>query len=231
MARYIRTCSSSLHLRISVALVCMKESPPEDGKLCFCHRDKCNAINLCIHSYNLNQTITILLSLFISVLSVHYNCCNGAHDGDGMNNTSTIEDNKHGDHYATISSSRSFTLQRKNYSDINQDNISTKASSINCSARSELRNSKVDYRHVAVYLIAADHVSITRKVCTSVSVRSWTHIYHYNCNRDHGYFRIDRSFLNNDNHPANFPSKNTAGSYVCCLTLPNRTQAASILST
>ena len=40
---YIRTCSNNLNMRMPIALVCMKESRPGDGHLCFCQRDRCNA--------------------------------------------------------------------------------------------------------------------------------------------------------------------------------------------
>ena len=41
---YVRTCSNNLNHRLSLSLVCMKESPPGDGRLCFCHRPLCNSV-------------------------------------------------------------------------------------------------------------------------------------------------------------------------------------------
>ncbi|XP_064643845.1 uncharacterized protein LOC135497832 isoform X3 [Lineus longissimus] len=39
---YIRTCSATLNMQMHVSLVCMKESRPGDGHLCFCKSKKCN---------------------------------------------------------------------------------------------------------------------------------------------------------------------------------------------
>lgn len=42
-SHYVRTCSNNLNHRLTLSLVCMKESPPGDGRLCFCHRPLCNS--------------------------------------------------------------------------------------------------------------------------------------------------------------------------------------------
>ena len=39
---YTRTCESNLNIGMPIAMVCMKESRPGNGKLCFCHRQHCN---------------------------------------------------------------------------------------------------------------------------------------------------------------------------------------------
>jgi hypothetical protein len=40
---YIRTCSATLNMQMHVSLVCMRESRPGDGHLCFCKAKKCNS--------------------------------------------------------------------------------------------------------------------------------------------------------------------------------------------
>jgi len=42
-SHYVRTCSNNLNHRLTLSLVCMKESPPGNGRLCFCHRPLCNS--------------------------------------------------------------------------------------------------------------------------------------------------------------------------------------------
>ena len=39
---YIRKCSSDIKMQMPKSLVCMKESRPGDGHLCFCRRSECN---------------------------------------------------------------------------------------------------------------------------------------------------------------------------------------------
>ena len=40
---YIRKCSSDISMQMPISLVCMKESRPGDGHLCFCRRSHCNS--------------------------------------------------------------------------------------------------------------------------------------------------------------------------------------------
>jgi len=41
--RIVRTCSSKLDIQMSYAMVCMSEARPNEGVLCFCRHDYCNA--------------------------------------------------------------------------------------------------------------------------------------------------------------------------------------------
>lgn len=68
-AQYIRTCSKNLYLRISVALVCMQESRPGDGQLCFCHRDRCNSLPSMHDPRGHARTTTLALCLVVSLLA------------------------------------------------------------------------------------------------------------------------------------------------------------------
>ena len=60
---YIRTCTKSLRLHITIAMVCMKESRPGDGKLCFCSHDFCNSATSLKQSSLLTKTNLATLSL------------------------------------------------------------------------------------------------------------------------------------------------------------------------
>lgn len=68
-AQYIRTCSTNLYLRISVALVCMRESRPGDGQLCFCQRDRCNSIPSMHDPTSHARAMTLALCLVVSLLA------------------------------------------------------------------------------------------------------------------------------------------------------------------
>lgn len=62
---YIRTCSTNLDVRMPIAHVCMLESRPGDGHLCFCGRDLCNYSNS-IHRSKSNSLIMMLLLMAIA---------------------------------------------------------------------------------------------------------------------------------------------------------------------
>ncbi|XP_061181525.1 uncharacterized protein LOC133190068 isoform X2 [Saccostrea echinata] len=40
---YTRTCSTRLRIRMMINIVCMEESRPRSGEICFCKDSKCNA--------------------------------------------------------------------------------------------------------------------------------------------------------------------------------------------
>ena len=61
-----RTCSSSLDLRMPISHVCMLESRPGDGHLCFCGRDNCNHGNS-LHG-NHNSFIAFIVTLLAILL-------------------------------------------------------------------------------------------------------------------------------------------------------------------
>jgi len=60
----VRTCSLNLSLRLTVALVCMKESRPGDGRLYFCHPDHCNSA----HSIGGDSVGILLSAIFVGIL-------------------------------------------------------------------------------------------------------------------------------------------------------------------
>lgn len=40
---YVRTCSTRLNLKLMINIVCMEESRPSSGLLCFCKEPRCNS--------------------------------------------------------------------------------------------------------------------------------------------------------------------------------------------
>ncbi|KAL4228658.1 hypothetical protein ACF0H5_011703 [Mactra antiquata] len=54
-----RTCSSNMDIRLRKTSVCMEESRPSEGLLCFCDTDKCNAA---ISIKGNNSLLTICLA-------------------------------------------------------------------------------------------------------------------------------------------------------------------------
>jgi hypothetical protein len=61
---YVRTCSSSINLAMPVSLVCMKESRPGDGHLCFCKKSRCN------DSTSLHRRSSTLPALILSFMTL-----------------------------------------------------------------------------------------------------------------------------------------------------------------
>lgn len=68
-----RTCSTKMDIRMPISHVCMMESRPGDGHLCFCNRDKCNhATSLHhIHSHFAAFLLSLLTFLLVSRQLVH----------------------------------------------------------------------------------------------------------------------------------------------------------------
>lgn len=66
---YVRTCSTKLHLRLVISLVCMKESHPANGQLCFCQRELCNSapLSLLHHVTTFNSSLLVLTLLQLLV--------------------------------------------------------------------------------------------------------------------------------------------------------------------
>lgn len=64
----IRTCSSKLNLHMPVTLVCMSESRPGDGRLCFCKTPLCNSAPPSGLATN-SLLVTLLLSLVALLLA------------------------------------------------------------------------------------------------------------------------------------------------------------------
>ena len=68
VVHYIRTCSTNIDIRMSIALVCMSESRPGDGHLCMCRKPRCNGSNS-IHSPSKTTTSwPLFLSLLLSLI-------------------------------------------------------------------------------------------------------------------------------------------------------------------
>ena len=65
---FIRTCSDKLSIAMPTSNVCMKESRPGDGHLCFCQRDRCNSSPESLHTAS--KLPAILLS-FMTLLLLH----------------------------------------------------------------------------------------------------------------------------------------------------------------
>ena len=63
----IRTCSTKLNLNMPVTLVCMSESRPGDGRLCFCKTPLCNRAPPSGVASN-SLVVTLLLSLVALLL-------------------------------------------------------------------------------------------------------------------------------------------------------------------
>ena len=62
----VRTCSQNLRVNMQMSLVCMQESRPGDGELCFCSDDLCNTAT----SINRPSHSPLLLALIASLLTV-----------------------------------------------------------------------------------------------------------------------------------------------------------------
>lgn len=70
----IRTCSTTLKIQMPVAGVCMKESRPGDGHLCFCKKGRCNSAPA--SSQTASKLPAILLSLLTLLLLQRF--CSGS---------------------------------------------------------------------------------------------------------------------------------------------------------
>lgn len=219
MARYIRTCSSSLQMRISVALVCMNESPPEDGKLCFCHRDKCNAADASIHRHRLSRTIAVvLLALLVPTLLLH--CDNHAliailNDDD--NDDDMVRDTAFSDHKKTVSTtSCSNTRQRTSNDKIHRDEyVTSKGRSPHRRTDSATSNSNITHQY-QIESITAQSALIRQatdmKVNTTATGPVWLYD-RYCCSVTVRYksctcFNLTKNVVN----LANFQRKNIVGS-------------------
>lgn len=62
-----RTCSDQLQITIRKNVVCMQESRPSEGILCFCDKDKCNAAFTLHHSYSL--PFVLVLQAFAHIIA------------------------------------------------------------------------------------------------------------------------------------------------------------------
>ncbi|CAH1774653.1 unnamed protein product [Owenia fusiformis] len=62
---YIRTCSSLLNMQMPVSLVCMQESRPGHGHLCFCKKGECNNSNSARYQSWLLHVTVLLSSLWV----------------------------------------------------------------------------------------------------------------------------------------------------------------------
>ncbi|XP_052094108.1 protein quiver-like [Mytilus californianus] len=62
--RYQRTCSDNLRILMTIHLVCMEESRPGTGRICFCEKNDCNAANS-IRKWNMFFIVTVTLLLKI----------------------------------------------------------------------------------------------------------------------------------------------------------------------
>ncbi|KAL5010369.1 hypothetical protein ScPMuIL_012674 [Solemya velum] len=60
--RYRRTCSTNLRIGLRISMVCMQESRPSAGHLCFCDRDMCNRAGTTV------STFALIAILFLSYL-------------------------------------------------------------------------------------------------------------------------------------------------------------------
>ena len=67
----VRTCSTKMPLKLQVSLVCMKESRPGDGELCFCRRDLCNHGNSIVTSQSHSNLLFAFIVSLISLCFVH----------------------------------------------------------------------------------------------------------------------------------------------------------------
>ena len=84
----MRTCSNKLDIKMQVSLVCMQESRPGDGELCFCHKDECNGAPPSMTHVGAQQSK--LLALLLSLLSLFtVNMLTRSHcDGSVVNHSS-----------------------------------------------------------------------------------------------------------------------------------------------
>ena len=64
----VRTCSANLNLNMPVTLVCMSESRPGEGRLCFCKSPLCNGASPSGITAN-SLVVTLLLSLVALLLA------------------------------------------------------------------------------------------------------------------------------------------------------------------
>ncbi|XP_064618164.1 UPAR/Ly6 domain-containing protein qvr-like isoform X2 [Liolophura sinensis] len=68
LTRVKRTCSSHLNIDMTIHLVCMEESRPGTGHICFCNKPRCNGTG---PSRSTLQTV-ILSCLILTLLLPHF---------------------------------------------------------------------------------------------------------------------------------------------------------------
>lgn len=59
---YVRTCSTRLNLKLMINIVCMEESRPSSGLLCFCKEPRCNS------SAKIQLSVLAFISALIVIL-------------------------------------------------------------------------------------------------------------------------------------------------------------------
>lgn len=202
-------------MRISVALVCMNESPPEDGKLCFCHRDKCNAADASIHRHRLSRTLAVLLALLVSALLLH--CDSHAlftilNDDDDDN--SVVKDTAFSDHKKTDSTtSCSNTRQRMPNGKIHRiEYDSSRGKSPYWRTDGETSNSNITHQYPIESINTFNRHVADMKASTTATGPVW--LYNYYCCSVILRYKSCTSFNLTKNvvNLANFQDKNIVGS-------------------
>ncbi len=67
---YIRKCSSDIRMQMPVFLVCMKESRPGDGHLCFCKKNNCNSAPGTPRPFHTSSKAPLLVLGFLTLLLI-----------------------------------------------------------------------------------------------------------------------------------------------------------------
>lgn len=66
----VRTCSADMNLKLHYSYVCMEESRPGDGMLCFCHRDLCNHGSSSLKYIHIARFQHILFTVTLSCIAL-----------------------------------------------------------------------------------------------------------------------------------------------------------------